>query len=1259
MLACDIHESHAPLANPVRGRHRAALPHRIEACESEPMSPPADVRGWRFAIDRGGTFTDVVGVAPSGELRALKLLSRDPLHADDPAVRGIAALLAAHHATAAPVRGIAALLAAHHATAAPVRSVRLGTTVATNALLERKGEPTLLVTTLGLGDALAIGYQNRPDIFARAILKPRPLYDSVLEADERIDADGAVLRALDESRLKSGLAAARTRGLASVAIMFMHGYRHPLHEQRAALLAREAGFRNVVASHEVAALIGFVARGDTTVADAYLSPVLLRYVADFGRELAARFPDARVEFMQSNGGLTDAAGFRGVNALLSGPAGGVVGMAEAGGRHGGDRVIGLDMGGTSTDLSLYTGELPRRYVSEIDGVRLQAPMMDIHTIAAGGGSIVRFADGRLQVGPQSAGADPGPACYRRGGPATITDCNLVLGRIQAEWFPRVFGPRGDEPLDLEASRGRLAAIAVEVAAGTGRKVETETVAAGLIDVAVARMSYAVRELALRQGHDPARFTLLCFGGAAGQHACAVAAALGCREIVLPALAGVLSAFGIGRARARSLRRRTIEVPLANWPDVQSEAEFAELAEQAREPLLRQGVAADAIELRRTAQLRLAGSDSPLEVAWATPVAMRAEFAAAYRRTYGFLEESQPLVVAAIAVEAVAPTTDDGLKAAPAPTGPATSTQVAAWIDGRWRRIPLFTRGALAPGIAFSGPALVAEDGATSYIAAGWSATLAEDGNLVLRETAAAQRAAPPPGASDPTRLEVMNGLFMHIAEQMGVVLQQTASSVNIKERLDFSCAIFDADAQLIANAPHMPVHLGSMGASVGAVIAAHGGDLRPGDAYLLNSPYDGGTHLPDLTVVTPGFDDVGTLKYFTASRAHHADVGGITPGSMPPGSSHIDEEGVLIPATRIVRDGVLDETLLSRLLTQARYPARNPAQNLADLRAQLAANLRGRHELARAAAAAGVEQLAADMRAVQDNAESCARRAIRRLADGAFRYELDNGQWIAVRIGVDRERGEAVVDFTGTSPQQPNNFNAPRAVTVAAVLYVFRTLIGEPIPLNAGCLRPLTIVVPPGSMLDPQWPCAVVAGNVETSQCIVDALYGALGLQAAAQGTMNNFTFGDQRYQYYETIAGGAGAGPDFDGASGVQTHMTNSRLTDPEILESRFPVLLRRFALRAGSGGRGRRRGGDGLTRMIEFRVPMTAAILSNHRRVAPFGAGGGDPGAPGINRLLRADGSSALLPATAEVAVEAGDVVAIETPGGGGFGQLEHERR
>ena len=1208
------------------------------------MSSRVETRGWRFAIDRGGTFTDVVGLSPAGARYTHKLLSRDPLHAGDPAVRGIDVVLAAHAAPGHPP---------------VVESVRLGTTVATNALLERKGEPVLLVTTRGFGDALRIGYQNRPDIFARDIRLPPLLYTAVVEADERVDAAGRALTPLDESRLREDLAAARARGLRSAAIVFVHGFRHPQHERCAAAVARAVGFEEVIASHEAAALIGLVARGDTTVADAYLSPLLLRYVRAFCDELAARYPGARAEFMQSSGGLVDAEGFRGINAVLSGPAGGVVGMIDAGADDRRRRIIGLDMGGTSTDLSLYAGELPRRYLTEIDGVRLQAPMMDIHTIAAGGGSIARYADGRLQVGPESAGADPGPACYRRGGPATITDCNLVLGRIQPHWFPCVFGPRGEDPLDVEASRRRLAAIAASVATATDEPLSIEALATDFLDVAVARMSYAVRELALRQGHDPTAFALLCFGGAAGQHACAVADALGCREIVLPALAGVLSAWGIARAQPRCIRRRSVETELEEWCRQDAEPAFDALARQAIEELVRQGVAADAVEQRRTAQLRLAGSDSALEVAWGRSDPMRAEFAASYRRTYGFLEETQALIVAAISVEASArPAAEVTATSAPRQPGVAPET-VRAWVDGGWQTVPLHPRGALEPGARIAGPALVAEDGATSWVAPGWSGSIAGDGNLVLERGGHARPPAAGP-AADPTRLEIMNGLFMHVAEQMGVVLQQTASSVNIKERLDFSCAIFDAQAQLVANAPHMPVHLGSMGASVTAVVAAHGGDLRPGDAYLVNSPYDGGTHLPDMTVVTPVFDErEGRLRFFTASRAHHADVGGLTPGSMPPDSRRIEDEGVLVPATRIVRDEVLDEALLRHLLGGGRHPARNPALNLADLRAQLAANARGIRELGRAAAELGLDELLADMGHVQDNAEACARRAIRRLSDGAFRYELDNGQAIEVAIRVDRAAGTATVDFTGTSAQQDNNFNAPRAVTVAAVLYVFRTLIEEPIPLNAGCLRPLTIIVPPGSMLDPQWPSAVVAGNVETSQCIVDALYGALGLQAASQGTMNNFTFGNERYQYYETIGGGAGAGPGYSGASGVQTHMTNSRLTDPEVLESRFPVLLRRFAIRAGSGGRGAQRGGDGLVRQIEFREPMTAAILSNHRRIAPFGAGGGRPGAPGVNRLLRGDGRSERLAATAEIAVEPGDVISIETPGGGGFGHPEDERR
>ena len=1210
-------------------------------------------RGWRFAIDRGGTFTDIVAWDPDGCVHTHKLLSRDAGHGGDPAVRGIGDVLAR--------RGGAA---------AAVESVRLGTTVATNALLERKGEPTLLVTTRGFGDALRIGYQHRPDIFARDIRLPPLLYSAVIEADERVDAAGNVLTSLDEATLRLALDGALRKGLRSVAIAFLHGPRNPAHELRAAALAVAAGFEEVVTSHEVAPLTGLVARADSAVADAYLSPVLLRYVRQFLRELKQRYGSPELLLMQSNGGLVDPDGFRGINSVLSGPAGGVVGLAAVGQSSGASRLVGFDMGGTSTDVSLFAGELPRRFATEIDGVRLRVPMMDIHTIAAGGGSIVRFADGRLQVGPESAGADPGPACYRRGGPATVTDCNVVLGRIRPERFPAVFGESGAEPLDVEAARLRLAAIAADLYRQDGTNRGIESLADEFLQVAVARMANAIRDLALRQGQDPARFTLLPFGGAAGQHACAVADALGIASILLDPLAGVLSAHGIGLALRRCVRRRTAGEPCSGAGFARTSAMLSALDAAATAELRRQGVPGDAIDVRRTAHLRFDGSDTSIEVEWDSPRAMRSAFTTAHERLYGFANAAAQIVIAEASVEAFehsATTTQagagietPGLAGGSAGTRPDSTSTIEVWAAGAWRRVPLHLREDLREGQSLPGPALLIERGSTAWIAMNWDATVVSQGRLLLerRASPAATRSGADLG-TDPLRLEVFNGLFMHVAEQMGVVLRQTASSVNIKERLDFSCAIFDGEGRLVANAPHMPVHLGSMGASVTAVLETHGARMRRGDSFLVNSPYHGGTHLPDMTVVTPVFDAAGhRIDFITASRAHHADIGGITPGSMPPGSRDIGEEGALFVPVRIVRDGRLDEDLLARAFAAGPWPARNLGQNLADLRAQLAANARGIQELERAADEHGLATLLAFMGHVQHNAEMCMRSAVRRLRDGRFRYELDNGQFIEVAVSVDKEAGSAMVDFAGTSAQRDNNFNAPRAVTVAAVLYVFRTLIDEPIPLNAGCLTPLEIVVPSGSMLDPTFPHAVVAGNVETSQCIVDALYGALGLQAASQGTMNNFTFGNERYQYYETIAGGAGAGPGFDGASGVQTHMTNSRLTDPEVLEERFPVLLREFAIRAGSGGAGEFRGGDGLVRRVEFREAMTAAILSNHRRIAPFGLQGGAPGQPGANVVMRRDGRSETLAATVEIAVEPGDQIAIATPGGGGFGRQRRER-
>ncbi len=1213
------------------------------------MAVVSTTEGWRFAIDRGGTFTDIVAWDPDGGVHTHKLLSRDAGHGCDAAVRGIGDVLARSSGTGARVA-----------------SVRLGTTVATNALLERKGEPTLLVTTRGFGDALRIGYQHRPDIFARGIRLPPMLYAAVTEADERVDATGVVLTPLDEASLRLALDAARGSGLRSVAIAFLHGVRNPGHELRAAALAAAAGFEEVVASHQVAPLTGLVARGDSTVADAYLSPVLLRYVRQFQRELAERHGTCDLRLMQSNGGLVDPDGFRGINSVLSGPAGGVVGLAAVGRVSGKSRLVGFDMGGTSTDVSIFAGELPRRFETEIDGVRLRAPMMDIHTIAAGGGSIVRYADGRLQVGPESAGADPGPACYRRGGPPTVTDCNVVLGRIRPERFPAVFGASGTEPLDAEAARTCLASIAADLCAQDGETLGTEGLADAFIQVAVARMANAIRDVALRQGQEPARFTLLPFGGAAGQHACAVADELGIESILLDPLAGVLSAYGIGLALRRCVRRRSVGEPCSAAGVARAGTTLAALEEAARAQLRRQGVPEDAIDVRRTAHLRFDGLDTSIEVEWNRPATMRADYESAHERLYGFTNAATRIVIAEVSAEAFerdastaqscAPGAKSGTAVGNADTPAGSSSTVEVWAAGAWRRVPLHLREDLHEGQSLPGPALLIEQGSTAWIAMDWEARVVSQGRLLLERRAARGRTRS--GAAlgaDPMRLEVFNGLFMHVAEQMGVVLRQTASSVNIKERLDFSCAIFDGDGGLVANAPHMPVHLGSMGASVTAVLETHRHAMRPGDSFLVNSPYHGGTHLPDMTVVTPVFDAAGgRIDFITASRAHHADIGGTTPGSMPPGSRHIGEEGALFEPVRIVRDGRLDENLLARAFVSGAWPARNVAQNLVDLRAQLAANARGMHELERAAGEHGAATLLAFMGHVQHNAEACMRRAVRRLRDGRFRYELDNGQCIEVAVSVDREAGSAIVDFAGTSAQQDNNFNAPRAVTVAAVLYVFRTLIDEPIPLNAGCLTPLEIVVPSGSMLDPTFPHAVVAGNVETSQCIVDAIYGALGLQAASQGTMNNFTFGNERYQYYETIAGGAGAGPGFHGASGVQTHMTNSRLTDPEVLEERFPVLLRRFSMRTGSGGAGEFRGGDGLVRCVEFRETMTAAILSNHRRIAPFGLEGGEPGQPGINLLVRRDGHRQMLAATAEVTVEPGDRVEIATPGGGGFGRL-----
>jgi 5-oxoprolinase (ATP-hydrolysing) len=1193
--------------------------------------------GWQFWVDRGGTFTDVVGRQPDGGLVALKLLSTLPGHYDD-----------------ATVPGIRQLLARHGGGGAPIECVRVGTTVATNALLERSGARTALVTTAGLGDALAIGTQERPHLFRRHIELPAPLYAMVIEAHERIDAAGGVLEPLDEAALATALAAARAAGCESAAIVLLHGWRHPEHERACARLARAAGFAAVAVSHEVVPIQGLVPRGHTTVADAYLAVLIGRYVARLLADLESLGPDIRVELMQSHGGLAPAAAFHGTNGVLSGPAGGLVGMVATGRAAGYARLIGFDMGGTSTDVSLYDGAYPRRTELAVGGVRLALPALDVHTVAAGGGSVLRFEGGRLAVGPDSSGAVPGPSSYGRGGPLSLTDCHVLLGRLVPARLPSAFGPRGDGSLDVQVVQQRFAALAAEVAAVAGTGSGPEALAEGFLTVAVDTMANAIKHVSLQSGHDPAHFALVCFGGAGPQHACRVAEALDIATIVIHPLAGVLSAVGIGLAEPRSVCRGTLGAPLDVTGSAAAEALASELAGRARA-----GLGGSAEAGRRTlAEVRVADSEVALPVELAAPAAMAAAFVAEHARRFGYRPaQGAALVIAAVSVELVGQGTVARL-GVPAPAAAAAATRTRAWFDGSWREVPLIERAALARGERLDGPALVVEATSTTVVEPGWSAEHRNGGELVLTRLGRRARRAVDAARPDPVLLEVFAGLFMHVAEQMGAVLRQTASSVNIRERLDYSCALFDAEGRLVANAPHMPVHLGSMGASVRAVMALHRGAIGAGDAFLVNSPYAGGTHLPDLTVVSPiQLDGASTPGFWVASRAHHADIGGVTPGSMPPFSRSIDEEGALFTGERIVAGGAFDEPLVRRLLGRGRYPARAISRNLADLAAQLAANARGAAELERLIAIHGAAVVAAYMGHVQANAEQRVRAALRSLpiaGRGPVRQarELDGGERLVVTLEVDAASGAARVDFCGTSPQSPGNFNAPRAVCTAAVLYVLRTLVDSDIPLNEGCLAPLELVIPAGSLLDPQPPAAVVAGNVETSQCIVDLLYGALGVLADSQGTMNNFTFGDADCQYYETIAGGSGAGPDFDGASGVQTHMTNSRLTDAEVLEARLPVLLREFRYRRGSGGAGRHRGGDGLVRRIEFLRPLDAAILSNHRRLAPRGLAGGGDGARGRTTLVRRDGTQETLGATAAASVAAGDQIVIETPGGGGFG-------
>ncbi len=1205
---------------------------------------------WQFWIDRGGTFTDLVARAPDGSFHTRKVLSVHPDY-PDAAIEGIRLTLQVPSGQPLPHERILA--------------VKMGTTVATNALLERKGDATVLVITQGFADQLEIGTQARPDIFARHVIKPAMLYARVIEAHERVHATGEIERKLDLVALDRDLQTAFAGGIRAAAIVFLHSYAYPEHEQAAADMARKIGFTQVSVSHQVSGLIRIVPRGDTTVADAYLSPVLNRYVNQVTSALTSSSPptskvnEPRIQFMASSGGLKAAHAFRGRDAILSGPAGGIVAMIKTAKIAGFDRVIGFDMGGTSTDVSHYAGIAEQTFETTVAGVRLAVPMLKIHTVAAGGGSILFYDGTRFRVGPQSAGANPGPKAYRRGGPLTVTDANVMLGKLAPGNFPKIFGPSANQPIDIEAVKTAFTQLADEI--GCGRTAEQ--VADGFLQIAVQNMASAIRTISVARGYDVTRYTLACFGSAGGQTACAIAATLGMETILIHPLSGLLSAYGMGLADVKAQRVQSVEKTLdaASLSTVLTSA--AAMAVAATEELIQQGVDPAAIAVTTQLHVRYAGSDTPLAVPPSDPSQMRSTFETLHRQRFGFVSPQTDIIISTVLVEASGgsePITEPKLPLHPA-DGCHPDDITRFFSNGHWHDAGVYHRANLKPGHRLAGPALVIETHQTIVVEPGWRLRVTAHNHLIINRTApvATNSSAPTPAHTrpDPAMLEVFNNLFMSIAEQMGEALANTAQSVNIKERLDFSCAIFDAQGQLIANAPHLPVHLASMDRSVETVVRERAASLRPGDVVMLNAPYNGGTHLPDITVITPIFDpsEEAEILFYVASRGHHEDIGGLSPGSMTPKATHIDEEGVYIDNVLLVDKGTFLEEQTRALLAGAKYPARSPGKNIADLKAQIAANARGQAELLGMIETHGLETVRAYMGHVLNAAEAAVRRLIARLDNGHIRVATDQGATVEVTVTVDKANGSARVDFTGTSPQQPNNFNAPEPVTRAAVLYAFRVLVDEHIPMNAGCLRPIEIVVPPGSMLSPRYPAAVVAGNTETSQIVTNALFGALQALGSAQGTMNNLTFGNEQLQYYETICSGAPAGPGFDGAAGVHVHMTNTRMTDPEILELRYPVLLEHFSIRRGSGGKGQWTSGDGTCRKIRFLAPMLGAILSGGRTVAPFGVAGGEPGLTGRNTIIRANGTSEDIGSSAQFAVNEGDAIVIETPTGGGFGALK----
>ena len=1195
---------------------------------------------WQFWIDRGGTFTDIVAKKPDGKIIIDKLLSENSDAYKDAAVEGIRRILELKKDDKIPTDIIS--------------SVKMGTTVATNALLERKGDRTLLLITKGFGDLLRIGYQNRPLLFDLNIKLPELLYERVVEVSERLNEKGEVVTKLNEEEVRNSLIKAKSDGINSVAIAFMHSYINPDHENKIEQIAKEENFNQISVSHKVSPLIKLVGRGDTTVVDAYLSPILRRYVNQVSEELKDT-KSTQLMFMQSNGGLTDANLFQGKDALLSGPAGGVVSMTQTGKQAGFNKLIGFDMGGTSTDVCHFAGEFERSFETELAGVRIRAPMMQINTVAAGGGSILSYKDGRFQVGPESAGAIPGPASYGRGGPLTVTDCNVLLGKLNPGFFPKVFGKTGDQPLNLEIVKKKFLDLSDIISKEKNEPMmDIFKMAEGFLKIAVENMANAIKKISIQKGYDVTNYMLNCFGGAGGQHACNVADSLGISNVMIHPYAGVLSAYGMGLAEIRSIREGHFEKNITNILDAENLIEI--LSSQAKKDLNDQDISDASIILLKNAFLHYKGSHQNLEIKFDTPENMRKSFEQEHKKRFGFFVQDREIFIEMLTVEAVGKKTEnyDFLN-------PNTSTTKAnpiafkkMYVNGSEINTPIYKRDELIIGQNISGPAIIVEATGTNIIDDGWSGTLDKHYNLILSRVEEKKLQKGIGTSVDVVMLEVFNNLFMNIAEQMGATLANTAYSVNIKERLDFSCALFNNEGSLVANAPHVPVHLGSMSEAIKTVVRLNKDNIYPDDVFVLNAPFNGGTHLPDVTVITPVFDKNGKeIIFFVASRGHHADIGGKTPGSGPPDSKHIEEEGVLIDNFKLFDKGIFREKEMRKILSSGKYPCRNVEHNMADLAAQVAANKTGINEINSMIDQFGIETVHAYMNHVQDNAEESIRNAIVNLKQGEYEYELDNGEFIRVNVKIDKENREAIIDFTGTAPKNPFNYNAPMAVCYAVILYVFRTLVGNNIPLNEGCFKPIKIIIPNNSMINAKYPSAVIAGNTEVSQLTCNALFGALGVIAGSQATMNNFIWGNEKIQNYETICGGTGAGPNFHGTSAIQTHMTNTRSTDPEVLETRFPVRLEEFSIRKNSGGKGKFNGGDGVTRKLRFLEPMTVTTLCSHRKIKPFGLNGGGPGDCGKEWLEKADGSILSLSGNDSCQVKINDLFVMETPGGGAFGK------